>query len=46
VDVPPRVQSLALPGASPIAAAEIVGRLRAAARALQGSHAALLQPVE
>jgi 2-oxoglutarate ferredoxin oxidoreductase subunit alpha len=46
VDVPAGVQSLALPGASPIAVTDIVDRLRAAALALQRSHAAEMQPVE
>jgi 2-oxoglutarate ferredoxin oxidoreductase subunit alpha len=46
VDVPAGVQSLARPGATPIAVAEIVDRLRAGALALQRTHAAELQPVE
>ena len=46
VDVPPGVRALARPGASPIAAAEIVEHLRAGALALQRRHAAELQPVE
>jgi len=44
--VPAAVQSFALPGASPLAATEIVDRLRAAALALQRSHAGEMQPVE
>jgi hypothetical protein len=46
VDVPPGMQSLARPGASPIAVPEIVDRLRAGSLVLQRSHAAELQPVE
>jgi 2-oxoglutarate ferredoxin oxidoreductase subunit alpha len=46
VDVPTGVQPFARPGASPIAVTEIVDRLRAAALALQRSHAAEMQPVE
>jgi 2-oxoglutarate ferredoxin oxidoreductase subunit alpha len=45
-DVPAGVRSFARPGASPITASEIVDHLRAAALALQRSHAAELQPVE
>ncbi len=46
VDVPPGMQSLARPGASPIAVPEIVERLRAGALVLQRRHATELQPVE
>ena len=45
VEVPEGVRPFARPGANPIAAEEVVGRLRAAALALQRSHATL-QPVE
>lgn len=46
VDVPAGVRSFARPGATPIAAADIVTRLRAGVVALQRSHVAELQPVE
>jgi 2-oxoglutarate ferredoxin oxidoreductase subunit alpha len=46
VDVPAGMRSFARPGATPIAAADIVSRLRASVVALQRSHAAELQPVE
>jgi 2-oxoglutarate ferredoxin oxidoreductase subunit alpha len=46
VDVPPGMRSFARPGATPIAAADIVTRLRAGVAALQRRHAAEMQPVE
>jgi 2-oxoglutarate ferredoxin oxidoreductase subunit alpha len=45
-EVPEGVRPFARPGSNPIAAVEIVDRLRAAALALQRSHGAALQPVE